>query len=117
MQLRTFVGGALQPDVYDRSDDELIALVRRELSDILGVSGREDFVIVARHGRAMPQYHVGHLDLVERVESRVAEHPCLELAGTAYDGVGIPDCIHSGEQAAERAYSALGSQIRTGLPR
>ena len=50
----------------------------------------------------MPQYHVGHNDLVARIESQVAQLPGLELAGNAYHGVGIPDCIHTGETAAQR---------------
>jgi oxygen-dependent protoporphyrinogen oxidase len=100
--LRTFVGGALQPELLTRSDEELIALVRAELADLLGVTGREDFARVCRYHRAMPQYHVGHLDRVARIEQLLSQHPGLQLAGNAYHGVGLPDCIHSGETAAER---------------
>lgn len=102
VQLRTFVGGALQPELLALSDAELTALVRGELAEILGVRGEADFVRVARYEHAMPQYHVGHLDLVRRIELAAAEIPGLALAGNAYHGVGIPDCIHSAEQAAER---------------
>jgi oxygen-dependent protoporphyrinogen oxidase len=49
----------------------------------------------------MPQYHVGHLQIVEKIKEKLNRHQCLEIAGNAYSGVGIPDCIHSGEQAAE----------------
>ncbi len=55
----------------------------------------------------MPQYHVGHLELVGRIEDRVAALPNLQLAGNAYHGVGIPDCIHGGELAAERVLAGL----------
>ncbi|HUG91947.1 MAG TPA: protoporphyrinogen oxidase [Planctomycetaceae bacterium] len=99
--LRTFVGGALQPEFLQHSDDELIGLVRAELADLLGVRGREDFAFVARHERSMPQYHVGHLERVARIERERSKHPTLALAGNACYGVGIPDCIHSGERAAE----------------
>jgi protoporphyrinogen/coproporphyrinogen III oxidase len=100
--LRTFVGGATQPEILERSDDELLMLVRSELEQTLGVSGNPDFSIVARYRRAMPQYHVGHVARVERIEKLCSAQSGLELAGNYLHGVGIPDCIQSGEQAAER---------------
>jgi oxygen-dependent protoporphyrinogen oxidase len=105
VQLRTFVGGAMQPELMELSDAELIDLVREELEGILGVAWKPDFSIVARWMRSMPQYHVGHLDLVATIERELAGFPRLALAGNAYAGVGIPDCIHSGEQAAERVFA------------
>ena len=106
VQLRTFVGGAMQPDVMQQSDAELISLVRQELESILGVTWKPDFTIVSRWMRSMPQYHVGHLDLVAAIESDLAGFPKLALAGNACHGVGIPDCIHSGEQAAEKLFTS-----------
>jgi oxygen-dependent protoporphyrinogen oxidase len=102
VQLRTFVGGAMQPELLDRSDAEIVALVRAELESIFGVTWKPDFTIVARWMRSMPQYHVGHLDLVAGIERELAGFHNLALAGNAYRGVGIPDVIHSGELAAER---------------
>jgi oxygen-dependent protoporphyrinogen oxidase len=99
--LRTFIGGALQPELLARSDDELLSIVRAELAELLGVRGREDFAFVARYERAMPQYHVGHLERVAAIERARSKHAGLALAGNAYGGVGVPDCIQSGEQAAE----------------
>ena len=55
----------------------------------------------------MPQYHVGHKELVAGIEARAAALPHLELAGNAYHGVGVPDCIHTGELAAERLLAVL----------
>ena len=104
VQLRTFVGGAMQPELLEQSDDEIKLLVQRELEEIFGVTWRPDFAIVARWMRSMPQYHVGHLDLVSRIESELASMPTLALAGNALYGVGIPDSIHSGEMAAERVF-------------
>jgi oxygen-dependent protoporphyrinogen oxidase len=104
---RTFVGGALHPEMFDRSDDELLALTRRELRDILGVVGEPDFMRAVRHKRAMPQYHVGHLARVARIEQQLESTPMLALAGNAYRGVGIPDVVHSGEQAADRVLAQL----------
>ncbi len=79
--LRTFVGGALQPEILERTDEELVQIVRSELGDILGVRGEPTFVRISRHEGAMPQYHVGHLDRVARIETRLAGHPRLALAG------------------------------------
>ena len=56
----------------------------------------------------MPQYYVGHLDRVRQIEQMTAPHPRLAVAGNAYNGVGIPDCISSGERAAERVFASLG---------
>jgi oxygen-dependent protoporphyrinogen oxidase len=104
--LRTFVGGALQPEFLQGTDDELVRLVRSELADILGVRGEPLFARVSRHERSMPQYYVGHRDRVAHIRSLLAGHPRLALAGNAFDGVGVPDCVQSGEAAAERVLSS-----------
>lgn len=110
--LRTFVGGALQPELFDLDDPALVGLVRDELQATLGVRGEPDFALVVRYPRAMPQFHLGHLDLVANIERLTAAHPGLAIAGHSYHGVGIPDAIHSGEQAAEKVFS---SPIEAGL--
>jgi len=122
VQLRTFVGGAMQARELEQSDEEIQKLVLRELSEILGVQGEPDFVHLTRWNRAMPQYHLGHLDRVAKIESRANALPRFALAGNAYHGVGIPDCIHSGEQAAEEIFYQLtavhsdAKEENTGLP-
>jgi oxygen-dependent protoporphyrinogen oxidase len=105
VQLRTFVGGAMQPELMQLSDDEIRQLVQSELEEILGVTWKPDFTVVARWMRSMPQYHVGHLDLVAAIDRELSAFPRLALAGNAYQGVGIPDSIHSGELAAERVFA------------
>jgi len=105
--LRTFVGGALQPELYDLADEAIERLVRRELADMLGVRGEPDFMRVVRHPRSMPQYELGHVALVDAVEAELTRLPRLALAGNAYRGVGIPDCIQSGENAALRVMTDL----------
>jgi oxygen-dependent protoporphyrinogen oxidase len=105
--LRVFVGGALQPELVDLSDDELLQIVYRELHGLLGASGTPQVVDVARWHDAMPQYHVGHLQRIERIEQLVAELPGLALAGNAYRGVGIAQCVQSGEEAAGRVLDSL----------
>ncbi len=104
---RVFVGGATQPELFDLDDAAIEAVVRRELEELLGVSGPPLLVDVGRHPRGMPQYTLGHLDRVETIRSLVANHPGLSLAGNAYSGVGIPDCIRSGRAAAANALAAL----------
>lgn len=107
--LRTFVGGALQPELTALDDPELVRLVRDELRDVLGVRGEPTVCRVVRYRRAMPQYHVGHLERVRRIESLQRQTPGLELCGNAYRGVGLPDCIHDGEAAAERLLGELAA--------
>ena len=103
VQLRTFVGGAMQPEYFGISDEETKQLVREELRELLGVTGTPDFEVVARYPRSMPQYHVGHLARVGLIRELAGRFPGLHLAGSSYDGVGLPDSIHSGEDAAEQA--------------
>ena len=105
--LRSFVGGALDPDILEHSEQEITQTINNELHSILGISAEPLFSILQRYPRAMPQYKIGHLDLVERIEKGVKELPGLEIAGIAYRGVGIPDCVHSGENAAESLMSTL----------
>ena len=105
--LRTFIGGALQPELCDLDDSAILDLVRRELRELLGVRGEPDFIRVFRHTRAMPQYHVGHLDLVARIQAAAEQAPGLALAGNFLNGVGIPDSIASGEAAAAKVMPCL----------
>jgi len=100
--LRAFLGGALRPDDIEEEDGALIGAAEGALGRLLGISGRPHLVRVHRHPKAMPQYLVGHLARVEQIEVRAARHRAFALAGSAYRGVGIPDCIRSGETAAER---------------
>lgn len=104
---RTFVGGAMQPEFLDLDDARLTQLVLSELAETLGVSGSPDFTHIVRYHRAMPQYKLGHLDRVAKIEALTGNHPGLELAGNAYHGVGIPDAIHSGEQASQRLLTSI----------
>lgn len=100
--LRTFVGGAIQPELTELDDSGLKKLVAEELSDLLGATRPPQFSFVVRWTGAMPQYHVGHGEIVEKVERRIESIAGLEIAGSAYHGVGIPHCIHSAEGAAQR---------------
>ena len=88
-------------------DQALVATVRAELGTLLDLTAPPLLVRVHRFPRAMPQYAVGHLDRVAAIEAGVARLPGLALAGAAYRGIGIPDCVHDGEQAAERVLAGL----------
>ena len=101
--IRCFLGGALDAAMLDRGDAELIAQAREELRAALGLTATPVLTRLARHPASMPQYLVGHLARVEAIEHRVASLPGLVLAGGAYRGVGIADCVRSGEAAAEAA--------------
>jgi protoporphyrinogen/coproporphyrinogen III oxidase len=102
--LRAFVGGALQQHLFDQDDAAMAASVRQELRALLGITGEPLLTRIHRHPQAMPQYRVGHLDRMARIDAHLAQLPGLALAGNAYRGVGIPDCIHSGELAAEAVW-------------
>jgi len=105
--MRAFVGGALQQDLYHQDDAAMARSVRSELRDLLGITGEPVLTRIHRHANAMPQYRVGHLDRMTRIDAAVARHRTLGLAGNAYRGVGIPDCIHSGEMAADSVWQQL----------
>ena len=103
--IRCFVGGALNAAALERSDDEIVERVRRELGEALGITAAPVLTRVARHPASMPQYAVGHLTTVETIERRLAAIPGLLLAGGGYRGVGIADCVRSGEEAADAAFA------------
>ena len=106
--LRCFVGGALDERILELDDASLARRARDELGQALGIKAEPVLTRLFRWPAAMPQYHVGHLARVETIERRLAGLPGLRLAGGAYRGVGIADCIRAGEDAAERALGAVG---------
>lgn len=105
--VRVFIGGALQPEMLKLSNSQLTQIAVEELAELLNVTGAPRMSEVIRWPRSMPQYHVGHLDHIERIEKLSAAHTCLALAGNAYRGVGIPQCIASGQNAAQRIAAQL----------
>ncbi len=99
--LRCFVGG----NGLSLSDDELVAAARKELRNIMGLEAGPVFHSIARWPNAMAQYTVGHAKRIERVEAILQTLPGLHLAGNAYRGIGIPDCVKMGKDAASRITS------------
>jgi oxygen-dependent protoporphyrinogen oxidase len=112
--LRAFLGGMKNEALIAAPDAELLATVRRELSEILGKKilppdAEPLHAQVSRWPRAMAQYAVGHQERMARITACVAALPGLKLAGNAYDGIGIPDCIRLGRKAAKELIAALSS--------
>ena len=102
MTLRCFFGGAGNEQALAESDESLIATAREELHRIVGLHAAPIFTMVSRWPKSMAQYVIGHAARLKEIETRTAAIPGLHLAGNAYSGIGIPDCIRTGRQAAER---------------
>lgn len=101
--IRAYLGN----DAVELSDSELIEKAVGEVSELLAIQGHPDCVAISRFPKAMPQYHVGHLELIGKIEEAVSHHEGLRVAGSSYHGPGIPDCIHSGERAAEELFELI----------
>ncbi len=104
---RVFLGGALQSEMMALNDAEMIAAAREEFASLIGVTAEPALTCVRRWPASMPQYAVGHLARVAEIERMAEAVPGLALAGAYLRGVGIPDCIASGERAAETIFSQL----------
>ncbi|MGA8762842.1 MAG: protoporphyrinogen oxidase [Candidatus Sulfotelmatobacter sp.] len=100
--LRCFVAGSNAESVWKLSDNEIVSVIRNELQQILGLRAEPRFARVYKWKSAMAQYGVGHLDRLERIEQLRQKFPGLALAGNGYRGIGVPDCIRSGQDAAKQ---------------
>jgi oxygen-dependent protoporphyrinogen oxidase len=101
--LRVMIGGALDPEAVTLDDEQLVAIVRADLARTMGLKQAPEFVRIIRHTRGIPQYTVGHLARLQRIEDRLQAYPGLLLAGNSYRGVSINSCIAEAGQVAERA--------------
>jgi oxygen-dependent protoporphyrinogen oxidase len=115
--LRCFIGGARNEQVLEAPDEEVIHIVREDLRQIIKLTADPIFSRVYRWKGAMAQYGVGHLERLQRIESLLQQLHGMALAGNGYRGIGVPDCIRSGGEAANRALLALGLSevIPTGI--
>ena len=99
--IRCFLGGTRDEQVLQIADDEILNIVREELRQILGLNAEPLFTRIYRWKGAMAQYVVGHLERLQRIDDLLKQWPGLVLAGNAYRGIGVPDCVRSGEAAAQ----------------
>jgi oxygen-dependent protoporphyrinogen oxidase len=106
--LRCFLGGSRDEPALELSQAEIVRLVRDELRQILGLAAEPAFTRVYKWRTSMAQYKVGHLERLQRIEYLRRQLPGLALAGNAYGGIGVPDCIRSGQEAAAQILTALG---------
>ena len=108
------IGGATDRSVTDLSDGALVDTVRADLERTMGLRLPPEFVHIVRHRRGIPQYTIGHLGRLERIESGLAGAPGLFLAGNSYRGVAVNSCIEEGRKLAVRIATHLrGLDIRT----
>jgi oxygen-dependent protoporphyrinogen oxidase len=107
---RALCGGANRPDMFDKTDIEIVAACHRELQLALGVKGEPPFVHVVRWPRAIPQYELGHPERVDRIETMVAAHPGLFVTGNAYRGVAMNDVTEQAEVIAGRVAGWLNAR-------
>jgi oxygen-dependent protoporphyrinogen oxidase len=112
--LRAFVGGALQPEMFELDEGRIVDAVRRDLRDLLGVEAPPLFAHVEKWPRSMAQYHLGHAARVARIRARIDTLPALALCGNAYGGAGLPDCVRAGESAAESLLKTFNPDGRSG---
>jgi len=103
--LRCFFAGPNAENIWQLSDDAIIEIVRDELQQILGLRAAPLFGRVFKWKSAMAQYGVGHLERIDRIERLRRQLPGLALAGNGYRGIGIPDCVRSGSEAARQILS------------
>jgi oxygen-dependent protoporphyrinogen oxidase len=106
--MRGFVGGPHNQAIMENDDDALVDIVLREFRDIFGLRRDPLFARVGRWTNGMPQYTLGHLDRVGRIERRVAAIAGIGVGGGSYRGVGVPNCIESGEAAARKVMAEWG---------
>ncbi len=107
--IRVFVGRAGQEIPWDEGD--LLELAKEELNLTLGITAEPLVQRVFMWDRAMPQYNIGHPEILRRIDAALEEHPGLALAGNGYRGIGIPDCIHSGELAVSKVLATETQRV------
>jgi oxygen-dependent protoporphyrinogen oxidase len=105
--VRCYLGGVGRDAILQEDDRGLVRRVRDELKSMAGVTGEPAYAEVNRWDRGMPQYTLGHLERLETIQRSLDRYPGLVLAGAAYRGIGIPDCIRDGMEAASAVIRSL----------
>ena len=109
---RAFLGGATRPQALDAMDPDMIRQTHETLRSVLAISGEPVLAKVYRSPRAMPQFEVGAQVAIAAIQDRAGAHPGLFLAGSVAGAFGLPDCIRSGEEAADRVAAFLAESQR-----
>ncbi len=102
VEFTTFVGGTRQPELALKSDDELVKIVSDELKDIMKVSGEPEFVWISRWEKAIPQYNVGHLKIMDQIEKFEEENAGIYFCANYRGGIAVGDCVMSAEKTANK---------------
>ena len=110
--IRVFFGGSRSPETLERTDDEILSIVRRELDLMLGIRAEPVFHRLYRWPRGNAQYDAGHLDLVRAIEQALP--PNVLVTGRPYRGVGLPDCIRQSQDAAAKMVELLSANVEVG---
>ncbi|MBC8285797.1 MAG: protoporphyrinogen oxidase [Nitrospinae bacterium] len=110
VMLRCYLGGALQEEIAEKDAETLESLVRKDLQEIMGITEAPVFCKVFQNHKSNVQYHVNHAERIDSIMEDLKNYPGLFLAGSAYRGIGIPDCIQNGNQAAESAIELLNGK-------
>ncbi|MDR2115523.1 MAG: protoporphyrinogen oxidase [Planctomycetaceae bacterium] len=111
--IRIFAGGNRMPELAELPERQLKPLLLAEMRKILKINGEPIFTVTSHWAKTMPQYHVGHRELVQEIELLTDSDLTLALAGNAFHGVGIPNCIQSGFKAAEKLASSFAKNNRS----
>ena len=108
--VRCFLGGVRDEQILQSGENEILQIVRDELAQIIGsaLDAEPLFARVYKWRSAMAQYSVGHLERLQRIETLRQKHPGLALAGNGYNGIGVPDCVRSGTEAASKILAEMG---------
>ena len=107
--IRVFFGGSRSPESFELADDDLLAMVRAQLHDLLGIEAEPVFTRVYRWDEANPQYDVGHLEKINTIEAALPAG--VVVTGSAYRGIGVPDCVHQAQMTAAKVIEMVDKQV------
>jgi len=110
VMLRCYLGGALQEEIAEKDEETLAALVKKDLQEIMGINETPVFCKVFQNYKSNVQYHVNHTEKIDSIMGDLKNYPGLFLAGSAYRGIGIPDCIQNGNQSVESVLEFLNAK-------
>ena len=113
VMLRCFVGGALNEDLAEQDEEAIAKMVKKELADLMGIHQEPEICKVFHNKKSNVQYRVGHAGLIESVQQELRAFNGLFLTGSAYTGIGIPDCIQNGTRTAQSAIAFFSGESQT----